>query len=371
MKVHKGGISLQPTHQGVAELGHELGNVLNGLLGMTRLVRDSGLNAEQERWLRAIEQSGLQMQWLVDAFRCEALPADQSAFHRPAEFDGIDLLEQSVLANAPSAQDGFNRLMLVAGPGLTRYWTCDPCLLRQVLDNLLGNALKFTRSGEVVLEAGASGGVGGWDDLWITVTDTGPGIDKTLGSRIFAPYEQGVASMPGQSGGRGLGLFIARRIVDAMGGTISWSSPAGGGTCFEVRLPGILGRTTPEGGGLPSGILRNMRCQVDLAGPLQRSVIGCLARLGVISGMPSAADGRVSGKRSLSGRGLRVVLSELPSNGEHPGPALQVRAQTATGEVIVSKPLQAPILECSLGPVLLETALEWLWIRNERSGSVP
>jgi anti-sigma regulatory factor (Ser/Thr protein kinase) len=356
MKADKNGISPVSSNQGVAELGHELGNVLNGLLGMTRLVRDSGLNAEQERWLRAIEQSGRQMRWLVDAFRCEPGCPDPAIPHHPVRLDGIDMLEQALLAHAPSARDSFNRLLLVADPQLPRYWMCDPRPLRQVLDNLLGNALKFTNSGEVVLEAERPGRQkAGPGDLRITVTDSGPGIDATLGSRMFAAYEQGEASVTGRSMGRGLGLFIARRIVESMGGAISWSSPANGGVRFEVLLPGVLAHEPAASGKLPTGMLRNLDCQVDLAGPLRRSVIGCLARLG-------------TGHRHQEGEWLRVSLTELPMTGDHPGPVLGLTAQTAAGEVIGSKRLQAPILECSLGPLLLEFALEWLWIRNEKPG---
>lgn len=356
MKAHKDGNPPLSSNQGVAELGHELGNVLNGLLGMARLVRDSGLNAEQERWLRAIEQSGRQMRWLVEAFRCEPGCPDPTIASRPAELDGIDMLEQAVLAHAPAARDSFNRLMLVADAELPHYWMCDPCLLRQILDNLLGNALKFTRSGEVVLEAGRPGPEsGGQGDLSITVTDSGPGIDATLGSRMFAAYEQGEASLRGRSNGRGLGLFIARRIVESMGGAINWCSPAGGGARFEVLLPGVLVPVCAASGKLPTGMLQALECHVDLAGPLRRSVIGCLARLG--AGGPQQSPDR-----------LQVSLTELPLTGDHPGPVLGLHARTAAGDVIGSKRLQAPILECSLGPLLLEFALEWLWIRNDKPG---
>jgi len=371
MKPHKDGISPVSTNQGVAELGHELGNVLNGLLGMTRLVRDSGLNAEQERWLRAIEQSGRQLRWLVDAFRGEPTPSDRTLLPRPVEFDGIDLLEQAVLAHAPAARESFNRLLLVADPELPRFWSCDPCLLRQIIDNLLGNALKFTRSGEVVLEAVETGGDHGQGDLWIVVTDSGPGIDSTLGNRVFAAYEQGEAAITDRCAGRGLGLYICRRIVESMGGIIRWSNPAAGGARLEVCLPGVLALEPAAATSLPTGMLRALECHVDLAGPLRRSVIGCLARLGVVRGVMTAVPCPGIGPGRRSAAGLHVSLTELPAIGDHPGPALGLHAQTAAGEIIGSKRLQAPILECSLGPLLLEFALEWLWLRNEKQDCGP
>ena len=102
----------------VAEICHELGNVLNGLLGMAHLLRDSALTAEQDRWLKAIEQSGWQLRRLVDAFRQGPRRAGEGAACRPATLDGIDLLEQVLLAHAPAARAQANRLWLTAGSEL-------------------------------------------------------------------------------------------------------------------------------------------------------------------------------------------------------------------------------------------------------------
>jgi len=365
--------------QGVAELGHELGNVLNGLLGMTRLVRDSGLNAEQERWLRAIEQSGHQMQRLVDGFRMEPDQPGEVIEPNPVDLDGIELLEEVLLAHAPAARANADRLLLIADPAIPRHWHCDPCLLRQLLDNLLGNAIKFTQSGEVVLEAVARAGKDGSPQvLCIAVGDSGPGIDVTLGRRMFGAYERGEACGAGESNaGLGLGLYICQRIVDSMGGEIDWSSPAAGGARFEVSLPGVLATAPVRDTSLPSEILRSLECHLDLPGPLQRALAGCLARLNV----PWFAAGRsaspptgalAQGRRTHQATaGLRVSISELQVAGDHPGPHILLRAETTGGQVIGCKSLPAPILECSLGPLLLELALEWHWIRNETPGSAP
>jgi len=364
MKGHKDGISPSISNQGVAELGHELGNVLNGLLGMARLVRDSGLNAEQERWLRAIEHSGRQLRWLVDAFRCDLAPPGERIRPEPISVDGIELLEQAVLAHAPSAHEQRDRLILVADTDLPRYWHCDPRLLRQVLDNLLGNALKFTRSGEVVLEATrpTENGVPS-DRLHLAVADSGPGIDPALGQRLFEAYQRGSAFAANQSGGQGLGLFICRRIVEAMGGSIACFDSATGGARFELRLPGALTREQTAGGALPTGLLSSIECTLDLSGTLHASVAGCLARLGVSrqSPEPGAAP---------SDDRLFVKISELAATADHPGPALLLSAKTADNRFAGGKTLQPPILECSLGPLLLELALEWRWFSGP-SGDRP
>lgn len=369
MKGRKDGILPSISNQGVAELGHELGNVLNGLLGMARLVRDSGLNAEQERWLRAIEHSGRQMRWLVDAFRCDTVPPGERIRPEPIEVDGIELLEQAVLAHAPSARERNDRLLLAIDTGLPRYWRCDPRLLRQVLDNLLGNALKFTHLGEVVLEASrpTENGLPS-DGLTVAVADSGPGIDPALGQRIFGAYERGSGFAADQPGGQGLGLFICRRIAEAMGGSIGCSDSATGGARLELHLPGVFAQESATGGALPTGLLRTVECTLDLSGVLHASVAGCLARLGVAwrplepRGEPGRDGAADSYPGRHSGETLCVNISELAATADHPGPALLLSSRTAGNRVVGCKTLQPPILECSLGPLLLELALEWHWL---------
>jgi len=378
MKGRKDGISPLTINQGVVELGHELGNVLNGLLGMTRLVRDSGLNAEQEYWLKAIEQSGRQLRSLVESFSHERCQPGASFHLKPADLDGIELLEHALIAHAPAARDSATRLLLTVAPGVPRYWHCDPCMLRQVLDNLLGNALKFTRAGEVMLEAviptdsGCPPGT-----LRLAVRDSGPGIDAALGRRMFRAYERGPDQICDAAPGYGLGLFICRRIVHAMGGTIGWSSPAAGGARFEVTLPEVLSAVPERGALLPTRILRSVECLLDLRGALRQSVASCLTRLGVewrLPGQeatPETAERTDVGSDGQTAGPLCISLAEIPAAVGEIGPTLSLRAETLAGDVTGSKYLHTPILECNLGPALLELALQWLWVRDEKPGSAP
>lgn len=378
MKVRKDSGSPLVIHQGVAELGHELGNVLNGLLGMTRLVRDSGLNAEQEYWLRAIEQSGCQMRRLVEAFWLGPTPTGEFIHPNPVDLDGIELLEQALLAHAPAARRNADRLLLTVAPDVPRYWHCDPCLLRQLLDNLLGNALKFTRSGEVVLEVAARlQGNDPTDTLLLAVIDSGPGIDAALGRRMFRAYERGLDPGREDSAGYGLGLFICQRIVRALGGAIGWSSPAAGGVRFEVTLPGVLAAGPTRKTPLTTRILQSVECRIELPASLQRSVAGCLARLGVpwrLSEQDTApaltGDSNRPGD-SMDVEKLCISITEMQTAAGLPGPQLLLQAESDNGCLTGSKCLQAPFLECNLGPLLLELTLEWLWIRNEEPGSAP
>jgi hypothetical protein len=355
--------------EAMAELGHELGNVLNGLLGMTRLVRESDLNLEQDRWLKAIEQSGRQLRRLVDAFGPGPRGESGPSASRSVLLDGVELLEQAVLSHAPAALQSANRLLLCVDPSLPREWRCDPCLLRQLLDNLLGNALKFTREGEVLLEAmRVDGGPQGGDLLVLRVSDSGPGISRTVAPRMFEAYQKGDALSCEGPGNRGLGLFICQRIARAIGGEISWSAPAGGGVRFEVRLPGVLSGAALASGP-PSRILRCLHCRAELTGPLERSVTGHLSRIGVAWSAEGAQDG--GARKDDRGDRLWLRLGELPGGGGQPGPIVQLEAFSGDGQLLARRILQAPILESSLAPLLMDLALQWLWLRRETPDSNP
>jgi len=355
----------------VAEICHEFGNVLNGLLGMAHLLRDSALTAEQDRWLNAIEQSGWQLRRLVDAFRQGPRRSGEGAAYRPATLDGIDLMEQLLLAHAPAARAQANRLWLTAGSELPRSWVSDVRLLRQLLDNLLGNALKFTRSGEVVLEAGmATADVASCGSLVLAVTDSGPGIHPELGQRMFEAYERGPAPVRDERGGYGLGLFICQRIVRTLGGDIRWSTPSTGGARFTVTLPGVFSSAPSQPSIRPSRILQSVECRLELQGAARRSVACCLSRLGVAHvGMENRYEGTMD--RAIGGpdhchghAAVLVSIQETPIEASATCAPLLLQTRTPDGGVLGSRLLDPPVLECSLGPLLLELALECLWLRN-------
>ncbi len=354
--------------QAAVLLGHELGNVLNGLLGMTQLLRDSGLSAEQDRWVRAIEQSGWQLQRLVEAHHPDRLESAELVTPKAVRLDGIELLEQALLSHVPIARNRSNWLLLNIAPDLPRYWRCDPRMLRQLLDNLLSNALKFTCSGEVAVEAATAGATTGEPDaLVLSVVDSGPGIDKHVANRMFKPFVRGSDYIEEESPGYGLGLFICRQLARAMGGEIEWSAPVSGGARFEVLLPGVLD-FGQEAGPLPTRVLKPVRCILHLDGGLLHSVSGCLSRLGV--SWRDAGPGQRDSLPTAMADTLSLSIRELTDGAAHQGPQLLLQSHSENGRVWKSRVLSAPVLECSLGPQLLELALEWHWLRNGTPGSV-
>lgn len=219
----------QPPVDELDVLQHELGNVLHGVACVAGLLRDSGLDAQQRRWLAAIERACVQARSLLDRTLRAAAPAPAGGF------DGRRVLEDAVLAqHDPAARRGI-AIELRCAPDLPERWRGDPCLLRQLLDNLLQNALRHGGHGPVAVEAGRAAGERA--ALVLRVRDSGPGVADA--ERLFLPYRRGAAT-DAATPGRGLGLFVCRRIARGLGGEIRYVDERSGGACFEVRLPGVL-----------------------------------------------------------------------------------------------------------------------------------
>ena len=338
-------------------LGHELGNVLNGLLGMTELLLNSSVSPDQRRWLLSIECCGRQMQQIVEWIESSACRLDSEFSPRRARFNGPSMLEQALTSHLPAAAKKRIGLVLLIDPEVPRFWNCDPCLLRQLVDNLLGNALKHTTSGEVSLRASSVPGNGATDRLHIRVTDSGSGVDAAESRWLFEAYRQGRGSVEG----KGLGLYICKRIVRALGGQIRCSNTGRRGSCFEVILPGVLDRT-PTGPVPGATLLGQVHCSLLLEGRQARSVSSILTRLG-ISWSPAGTI-----LSAESDRNLQVLIRTDGAVDQWPAEALPaVRLESRS---VASKNLSLPVFESTLGPALLEMALEWL-SRRGRQDSVP
>lgn len=331
-------------------LRHELANTLNGLAGMTGLLRTSGLAPDQERWVDVIEQSAAQMNFLVGS-----PGAGQTGWNKAKAktINGTSLLEQVVTAHTPAARSKGIPLFLSLTVELSDYWLVDRFLLRQLLDNLVNNALKFTEKGEVVVSARPEGKRG----LCLSVSDTGPGVEAGELNRLFRAYERGnsKADQPGS----GLGLFVCRSITRALGGEILCAPVPGEGAEFTVILPDVLdlhyqNRVVPTG-------LASVHCHLDLNGSLAKVTGNFLERLGV-----SWSPG-LSGTRKSTEKCLNILVSSDDRRVKTGSPALLLReAGKSTINQAVSLP--APILQSTLETALLRLALAWRWERISPGG---
>jgi PAS domain S-box-containing protein len=218
----------------LAMVSHEVRTPLNGILGMTDLLRDTALTPEQTTYVKAVKTSGEALLSLIDEIldfsKIEAGRIDLDA----REFDLIALVEETVELIAPRAQAKELEIASYVEDGLPPRVIGDAARLRQVLLNLAGNAVKFTDRGGVtiIVEPGVWPG-----EIDILVRDTGIGIAPDEHSRIFKEFEQADDGIARKFGGTGLGLSISRRIVEHMGGRIAVESVPGSGSTFRVVLP--------------------------------------------------------------------------------------------------------------------------------------
>ncbi len=344
-----------PRENPSAVLGHELGNVLNGLLGMAELLGNTRLNTEQSQWLDGIVHSGQQMQALIQS--------EWSSLHRrtlnpepcPVLLDGVQLLEQVLTSHIPAARFSDNCLFLNMQPEVPRFWECDPRMVRQLLDNVLGNAIKFTRSGDIHLEVLSRPRTG---TLLFRVSDTGPG----LGTMRRAP--SGVAergeSVNGSAGpgNQGLGLQICHRIIKALDGELSITSSGKTGTQIEIALPEVFNdhQQYPR---LECSLFGSIQCRLRLDNPLNSVVRNLLDRLRVEW---------TTGETDLSGGNLLIEVSDHHRGPGHGDRGLLLRPVFADEAELESSAIALPLLESSLGSQLLEMALAWR-IRFLRNGS--
>jgi signal transduction histidine kinase/CheY-like chemotaxis protein len=222
--------------QFLANMSHELRTPLHGILGIARLLHLEAHDSAVLRRVELIEQSGTHLLRLInDLLDVSRHDAGQLVLH-DERFDFVEQLRQVASIHALHAEEKGLDFTLSIALEPRHLVVGDPARLRQVLHNLLGNAIKFTHRGSIGLEAGPGDAP---DAVRIVVRDTGDGIDESEPPHIFEAFRQSTAAHGRPTEGAGLGLTIAREIALAMGGNIVASSAPGAGTTmvFTARLP--------------------------------------------------------------------------------------------------------------------------------------
>ena len=216
----------------LATVSHEFRTPLNGILGMADLLGDTGLDPEQATYVRALRTSGEALLGLVDDI-LDFAKVEAGKLELASDSFDLGLLVETVSElMAPRAQVKGIELAAHLAPDLPSHLIGDRDRLRQILLNLVGNAIKFTDQGGVGIRIGRDG-----DMIVVEVADTGPGIPEERRLAIFEEFEQADVSPARRQEGTGLGLAIVRRLTGLMGGSVEVEARDGGGSLFRVRLP--------------------------------------------------------------------------------------------------------------------------------------
>jgi PAS domain S-box-containing protein len=278
----------------LATMSHEIRTPLNSILGMGEILEDTELTETQKHLLNNLKNSGKQLLAIInDILDLSKIEAGQLTLERTA-FDLKLLIDETMQIFAFSALNKSIKLKTVIEDGVPNWVQGDPTRTRQLLLNLIGNAIKFSQDGQVTVSVNA----GSNECISFAITDTGPGIPKEKQDEIFQPFTQADTSTTRRHGGSGLGLSICQHLTDLMGGKIKLHSEIGQGSTFTLTIPlpeSATPKTPSKSGGMDKrspkedytaslqglnillvedveenqlvikGYLRNEQCQIDIA----------------------------------------------------------------------------------------------------------
>jgi signal transduction histidine kinase/DNA-binding response OmpR family regulator/HPt (histidine-containing phosphotransfer) domain-containing protein len=260
----------------LANMSHEIRTPLNAVIGLGYLLEQTSLSEEQRQFLSKIQFAGRALLGVINnVLDLSKIEADEMSLESEP-FDLPELVRDVSQMLLPQAAEKGIELLVEPAPSLPRLLLGDASRMRQILTNLLNNAIKFTEAGHVNLSVFCTEYGGGRIRLRCEVRDTGIGIEPAVCERLFTPFTQADASTTRRFGGTGLGLSIARRFVELMGGEIGVASAVGVGSNFWIEVPL---RIAPEvEGSMTANALRILI--LDPAGDRPRGLAAMVRALG-------------------------------------------------------------------------------------------
>lgn len=279
--------------QFVANVSHEIRTPMNGIMGMTQLLLTTPLTARQKDYVEAVSRSADALMGVInDLLDFSKIEAGRLTLEK-IDFDLDSQLQEVVKLYIPRADAKQLGLRLERGEGLPNWVRGDPLRIRQIILNLLDNAIKFTQQGEVRLVAEPIAGSPG--RIRFSVIDTGPGMTPEAQTRVFQAFAQGDGSVTRKFGGTGLGLTICRQLAELMGGDLSLESEPGKGSTFRLTLPlpAVRPGKTPQSQDTPEPSFPDVRILVAEDNPVNQKLASyMLENLGVE--VLLAEDGKIA-----------------------------------------------------------------------------